>query len=639
MSRDEICEAKARLPLPDLMTRIGLADRAKKSARCPFHEDKHNSFSAWRNADGHWSWKCHAGCGGGDEITFLEVHEKLSRGDAIKRFLELAGNGDATPSRARPAQSGKAKPKPFAWQKWVAGLTDKHAQQIANWRGYSVAFKGIARRRTNRHSQRPCRISGSERGEDVGVHYRLKDGSTWCYEPNGIKAAPIIFGELAAGEPVHFFESTWDGLAFMDVTGERSGIVITRGAGNGRFAAVIPERCTVYTWKQNDELKDGKRAGDDWLKTSREHVNKSCTIKLPKIPVHDLNDWTRDGATANDLIAAMGHAEKIREAEETWLDALNKSVVTSSQLETLRLKPRKKLLDDWMCEGDLGFVFAFRGVGKTWFGLAIAQALSTGGALGDWKAHEAVNVLYVDGEMPPDLMNDRASGLNKGNDHLFFLNHLILFDRSGRVLNITNRDVQESLTGYCLAHSIKVLILDNLSTLASGMKENEADAWEIVNTWLLDLRRRGVAVIIIHHAGRSGQMRGTSKREDNVFWIIALDDMKKNADDKRGARFISYFTKPSRNTQDEVASYQWHFVTESNGQVTISRKLAQSLDVFLRVIDSGITKHDEIADAMKLAGYEVSRMAKKAEDQGLLSRPKRGEYCLTQKAKEMFANE
>ena len=93
-------------------------------------------------------------------------------------------------------------------------------------------------------------------------------------------------------------------------------------------------------------------------------------------------------------------------------------------------------------------------------------------------------------------------------------------------------------------------------------------------------------------------MRGTSKREDNVFWIIALDDRKKDADDKRGARFISHFTKPSRNTQEEVPAYEWHFVTEANGDVSISHKVAQSLDVFRSVIESGVTKTDEIADAM-----------------------------------------
>jgi putative DNA primase/helicase len=219
----------------------------------------------------------------------------------------------------------------------------------------------------------------------------------------------------------------------------------------------------------------------------------------------------------------------------------------------------------------------------------------------------------------------------KSNDHLEFLNHLILFERTGRVLNIANPEVQQALTAHCLANKVKVLILDNLFTLASGMKENEADSWEQLNPWLLDLRRRKIAVVIVHHAGRSGQMRGTSKREDNVFWIIALDDMKTNADDKRGARFISHFTKPSRNTQDEVPAYEWHFVTES-GAVTIGHKRAQTLDVFRSVIESGVTKCDEIADAMKLPRYTISRLAKRAIDAGWL-RKKGRDYELIQTKK------
>jgi hypothetical protein len=91
------------------------------------------------------------------------------------------------------------------------------------------------------------------------------------------------------------------------------------------------------------------------------------------------------------------------------------------------------------------------------------------------------------------------------------------------------------------------------------MKENEADSWELVNNWLLDLRRRKIAVVIVHHAGRSGEMRGTSKREDNVFWIIALDDARKDADDKRGARFVSRFTKPAgtRKKKSQRSSGIW----------------------------------------------------------------------------------
>jgi len=100
--------------------------------------------------------------------------------------------------------------------------------------------------------------------------------------------------------------------------------------------------------------------------------------------------------------------------EKSWTDALNESVVTSTQLRQLELKPRKKLLGDWFCEGDLGFLFAFRGTGKTWLALAMAKTLEKGGKLGDWQAHEPVKVLYIDGEMPPDLIRDRCTGLESG---------------------------------------------------------------------------------------------------------------------------------------------------------------------------------------------------------------------------------
>lgn len=214
-------------------------------------------------------------------------------------------------------------------------------------------------------------------------------------------------------------------------------------------------------------------------------------------------------------------------------------------------------------------------------------------------------------------------------NRLEFLNHEILFDRTGKVLNITKPEVQQAITQRCINKGVKVLILDNLSTLASGMRENEADSWELVNPWLLDLRRRKIAVIIVHHAGRSGEMRGTSKREDNVFWIIALDDMKKNADDKRGARFVSRFTKLSRNTQEELPAYAWHFVTEPGGEVSISHKVAQSLDVFRQIIEEGVTDCGQIADEMHVSPATVSRFAAKAIKAGWL-RKKGRNYELIQ---------
>jgi len=634
----DIDEVKQKLPMPALLHQLGLGDRARKSARCPLpgHEDENASFGIFKTRAGAWQFKCFSCNSGGDEIEFLRQYENLANGAAIKRYLDLAG---ANGSRLKPRTFREVKAvmqrrdairpqQAFDWQAPVDAFTPEHQEGLCESRGFSPAFVSWLRAEKLIGLHEGCiAFPVHKGGHIVGCHVRPRNSDKWFHYPKGVNAAPLIIGQT--GETtLHFFESTWDALSYADVSGERSGILCTRGSSNARFAIEAAAKAsTLYLWTQNDE------PGEKWQADIV--AGAECTVKRCKVPAphKDLNDWTRAGATVDELLAAMLNAEVLREAEKSWTEALSESVVTSCELAGLALTPRQKLLADWFCEGDCGFIFAFRGVGKTWLALAIAQALSTAGKLGEWEAPRRVKVLYVDGEMPPDLMRDRAQGLERGNDQLEFLNHLILFERTGRVLNIADREVQQALTTHCVANNVKVLVLDNLSTLASGMKENEADSWEKLNPWLLDLRRRKIAVVIVHHAGRSGEMRGTSKREDNVFWIIALDDMKKNADDKRGARFISHFTKPSRNTQEEVPAYEWHFVTEANGDVSISHKQAQTLDVFLQIVRDGVTENKQIAAEMKVPDYVVSRLAKKAMDAGKLRKRGRN-YELIETEKE-----
>lgn len=84
-------EARARLPLPELMRVLGDEKHAKRSARCPFHDDARPSFSVFQNAAGIWLWKCHAGCGSGDGLHYLRLKFDLSTVEAIRHYCELAG--------------------------------------------------------------------------------------------------------------------------------------------------------------------------------------------------------------------------------------------------------------------------------------------------------------------------------------------------------------------------------------------------------------------------------------------------------------------------------------------------------------------------------------------------------------------
>jgi putative DNA primase/helicase len=120
-------------------------------------------------------------------------------------------------------------------------------------------------------------------------------------------------------------------------------------------------------------------------------------------------------------------------------------------------------------------------------------------------------------------------------------------------LNVANADTQKALTAYVLETGAGLLVLDNLSCLCSGQEENNADSWEPVLHWLLTLRRHKVAVLIVHHAGRNGEMRGTSRREDAAFWVLRLDSTAEEQGAGRRATFLSRFTK-ERNSGKEQAS-------------------------------------------------------------------------------------
>jgi AAA domain/DnaB-like helicase N terminal domain len=369
--------------------------------------------------------------------------------------------------------------------------------------------------------------------------------------------------------------------------------------------------------------------------TSEEIASYALDCMLEDYREREARQILKDGANGKIPVAEVG--KRLNEIlsqsagkglEAKWLKTIDAAAVRSSELASLTLNQREPLLSDWLCEGDYGIIFASRGVGKTWLGLLIAKAVATGGRLGEWKAPASAKVLYIDGEMPPDLMRDRDRGLGSG--EVEFLNHAILFDRTEKVLNIIEPAVQEAILQRCVRDNIRLVILDNLSTLASGIKENDSFEWERLHNWLLHFRRRKIAVILIHHAGRSGEMRGTSKREDAAFWVISLDDAKKHADDKRGARFISRFAKPSRNTQDEVPALEWHVLTDAvTGEISVGCKAAQSLDVFRRWIEDGVTECSQLAEEMRVSKGTISKWAKKAMNEGWLEKNGR-EYVIVE---------
>jgi hypothetical protein len=299
-----------------------------------------------------------------------------------------------------------------------------------------------------------------------------------------------------------------------------------------------------------------------------------------------------------------------------WVAALGRAVLTPAEIGKLNLPKRAPVLGTWFLEGDLGFIYGPRGLGKTWLAMFMSRAISGGKSIGPWKAAEARRVLYVDGEMAVDASLERAEQMGQGRDDNFFiLHHEPLFHLTGKVLNLTSFEAQAALTGACLAHAVKVLVLDNISCLLT-LKENESDAWgERVLPWLLELRRHRIAVIFVHHAGRNGLMRGTSKREDAAFWSIKLSEAK-GENNRQGASFVATFDKNRNSTNEEAPSLLWHFEPKPDGSIVPTWTTLTPMQIFVGLVEDGLDSCSDIAQEMDITKGTVSKLAKRAEREG-----------------------
>jgi CHC2 zinc finger len=100
--RAKIDKARPLLPLPSVMRRLRYDEKhIGKEALCPFHSDTHPSFSVFEKRDGTWWHRCFGGCSQGDEIAFLVKHFNISRREAIRRYLDMAGFPASRPPKSR----------------------------------------------------------------------------------------------------------------------------------------------------------------------------------------------------------------------------------------------------------------------------------------------------------------------------------------------------------------------------------------------------------------------------------------------------------------------------------------------------------------------------------------------------------
>lgn len=218
-------------------------------------------------------------------------------------------------------------------------------------------------------------------------------------------------------------------------------------------------------------------------------------------------------------------------------------VLNSQTLLETEFPNRQTIMDPWLPSRGLSMVVAARGIGKTWFALNVAVAVATGGRYLNWQAASPRRVLYIDGEMPAAVLQERLAQIIKSIDlHIDPENFRIIaadLQETG-IPSLATEAGRDFLQAEC--EKADLIIVDNVATLCGTTGENDADAWRPVQEWALRQRSAGRSVMFVHHASKSGSQRGTSAREDVLDTVISLR-RPYDYSSSQGARFEVHFTK------------------------------------------------------------------------------------------------
>lgn len=278
------------------------------------------------------------------------------------------------------------------------------------------------------------------------------------------------------------------------------------------------------------------------------------------------------------------------------------------------------LLSPWLPGAGIAMVFAERGIGKTFFCLEVALSVASGGGFLSWSAPGPAGVLYLDGEMPAGYMQQRLA-------QIIHRRGIEALDKPFRIVNpdLQNASmpkVDVSLDTNALedhTEDVDLIIVDNISSLTTAVNENEAESWVACQEWAIRQRARGRTVLFVHHAGKNGSQRGTSKREDVLDTVIQLKHPSDYAPSD-GARFEVHFTKARRLSGTELDPVEARLEMDGDRMVDWSH---QSKAVCLTEqvayhLNNGMKLRD-IRDELQISLGCVHKHKTRAEEKGLLN--------------------
>lgn len=281
-------------------------------------------------------------------------------------------------------------------------------------------------------------------------------------------------------------------------------------------------------------------------------------------------------------------------------------------------KDREHLIGPWFQAGDLLMLYAPRGVGKTRVSIKLAHTLASGSEFASWKVPRPMKVAYFDGEMGQEQMARIFSDTDETSPSGVLAGHLFAFcyDNLPNSL-MPNLSQPEGQAAYdYMSKGCEVIFIDNLLSCSepSGRNDDDVAQWGRILQWLLKKRAEGVTVVVVHHAGKSGDQLGTSVRENALDTVVQLKPSRCAKEDEYGVEW--HFTK-SRNFFGQDTD-PLHVTLNSNNDGIQNWKAEKLWNAKSRVFWDYVERYGKAVakEYLNLQGWEIAKMEYEANDLG-----------------------
>ena len=324
---------------------------------------------------------------------------------------------------------------------------------------------------------------------------------------------------------------------------------------------------------------------------------------------------------------------KIESEEEVEID--HNKVIAFDDIETFLTTDYPKpeyIIDPFVSDQTIVQIVGASGVGKTMFGLSIAGAIAAANGLLDMPSvGGAKPILYVEGELPAADIQIRVSGMldkikrsiPKGYFNVSSLQQQLKLNSRGFTPIQTEQGLIEIENAIFKIKErtgkMPVVFIDNISCLAGGLKENDADAWSPIINRFVKWKNLGSTIFYFHHLNKGNDASGSTMQHRTIDMVIRMrkpdNKQKIKTFEDKGVQAIVDF--PKWRLHDNSKYSQEHMLICEDWKWQKLPVLTSDELEIIRMLEEDLTVK-EIATQIDLAEKTIYKKIKKLKDEGVI---------------------